>query len=221
MKKAIGMFAALATALAMTGVAFAHWSDMVYIEGEVKMGDFLVGWRDIKMCDDSDLYQTPPKEVAALDCWLEDREDSVHHYPPETVWHTLVVVVENAYPQYWAKCKVNLKNAGTIPAHIVDVIMIPGAGLHITTTYTDANGNPVGWELNDDVTGLPVLNIYLYKQETEMSLVCNQIDPCTEEPVDVMIDVKQEGAEECHTYTFSIEIVAWQWNKAGEYVSPT
>jgi len=214
MKKAMGMFAALIVSLAMTGVAFAHWSDMVYIEGQVKMGDFLVGWLDIKYCEDSDDFD---KDVADVDCWLEDPEDSVHHEPPQTVWHTLVIEVTNAYPQYWAFCKVNLKNAGTIPAHIVDVIMKPGAGLHITTTYFDANGNPVGWELNDDVTGLPVLNIYLYKQLTEMSLVCNQIDPCTEEPVDVMIDVKQEGAEECHTYEFSIDILAVQWNKAYEW----
>ena len=221
MKKAMGMFAALFLALGMTGVAFAHWSDMVYIEGQVKMGDFLVGWLDIKVCEDSDMYQDPPKEVADLKCELLEPETGVHHDPIQTVYHVLTVDITNAYPQYWALCKVNLKNAGTIPAHIVDVIMKPGAGLYITTTYSDANGNPIGWELNDDVTKKPVLNIYLRKQLTGMSLVCNQIEPCTEEPVDLNIDVKQEGAEECHTYTFSIEIVAWQWNKAGEYVSPT
>ena len=213
MKKAMGMLVSLMVALSMTGVAVAHWSDTVYIEGEVKMGDFLVGWLDIKECWDIDDDDKDPTDV---DCWLEDPEDSVHHYPQETVWHTLVVEVTNAYPQYEAYCKVNLKNAGTIPAHIVDVIMIPGPGLVISWVISDINNNPVEWCLDDAATGLPVLNIGLWKQETGLSLVCNQIDPCTAEPVDLWLEVKQDGVEECHTYSFSVEILAVQWNKAYE-----
>ena len=218
-KKMMATFAVLMMALSVAGFAYAHWSDMVYIEGTVEMGDFLVGWLDIKECEDIDLYWPVPKEVATLTCDLQDPETGVHHIDPETglpetVYHTLVVTVENAYPQYEAYCKVNLKNAGTIPAHIVDVIMIPGPGLVISDVWFDINGNPIGWQLDDATTLLPVLNIELYKQLTDLSLVCNQIDPCTAEPVDLWFEVKQDGVEECHTYTFSIEIEAIQWNKA-------
>lgn len=218
MRKAIGMFTSLIVALAMTGVAVAHWSDSVQIEGEAHMGDFLVGWLDVKECEDIDLHWPEPKEVADLTCELEDPETGVHHEPVQTVYHTLVVTVENAYPQYEAYCKVNLKNAGTIPAHIVDVIMTPGPGLEISYVDVDGAGNPIGWLLDNAETGDPVLAIELYKQLTELSLVCNQLEPCTAEPVDLWLEVIQDGAEECHTYEFSIEIIAWQWNKAGEYV---
>ena len=213
MKKAMGMFVSLMIALSMTGVAYATWTDMVTIKGTVNMGDMVVGWEEILFCDDSDLHLDPPKEVADVDCQLKDPEEGKHHEPIQTVYHTLEIAIKNAYPEYWALCKVTLKNAGTVPAHIIDVIMRPGAGLHITTTFYDPGGNPVGWELNDDITGLPVLNVYVYKQETKMSLVCNQLDPCTAEPVDIRIDVK-ETAEECHTYTFSIEYAAVNWNES-------
>ncbi len=218
-KKIMATFAALMIALSAVGFAYAAWKDMVYIEGTVEMGDFLVGWLNITECYDIDLQWDVPKEVATLTCELEDPETGVHHIDPETgepqtVYHTLVVTVENAYPQYEAWCKVDLKNAGTIPAHIVSVVLTPGAGLVISNTTFDANGNPVGWELTDTDTDLPALNVFVCKQETRLSLVCNQIDPCTAEPVDLWLEVKQEGCEMCNTYTFSFEIEAIQWNKA-------
>jgi hypothetical protein len=79
----------------------------------------------------------------------------------------------------------------------------------------DINGNPVDCELYGP-EGL-VLDLELYKQETGLSLICNQLEPCTAEPVDVLVEIKQDGAEECHTYGFDVEIVVVQWNKADEY----
>ena len=213
-KKIMATFVVLMFALSIAGFVYAHWSDYVYIEGTVKMGDLIVGWEEIIMCWDNEPDLPIPKDIGDVECDLELPEDSVHHEPPCTVFHKLVVTVTDAYPQYEATCKVTIKNAGTIPAHIINIIMTPGAGLVISSTWDDVNGNPIGWELDDATTGDPVLNIELTKQLTGLSLVCNQLDPCTPEEVDLWLEIKQDGAEPCHTYTFSMEIEAIQWNKA-------
>ena len=222
MKNALGMFVVLLVALAMTGVAVSHWSDNVQVQGTVHMGDFIVGWLDIKGCSDSD-DGIPGKDTAEVNCWLdrESAETSVHHDPPVTVYHTLVVEVENAYPHYWAQCDVDIKNAGTIPAHIVE-ITVAGTGLVAVENKWDGNGNPIGWRLDNARTGLEVLNIELYKfglvesVRPKVSLICNQIDPCQDEVVYLWLEVKQT-AEECHTYEFTIDILAVQWNMAWEW----
>jgi hypothetical protein len=212
--KRIGLIClALVFALGALGVGYAHWSDEVYIEGTVEMGDFLVGWEDILLEEDSD---DDDKDVCDMLCTLEDPETGVHHVPVQTVYHTLVVHIDNGYPQFWGLNKVTIKNAGTIPAHIVDVIVTPGNGLtSVVVADVDTNGNPIDWELSGPEGA--VLDLVLTKQETGLSLICNQLDPCLAEPVDVWVEIKQDGAEECHTYEFSVTIIAVQWNKAGEY----
>jgi len=212
--KVLSMFLATLMVASVVGVSYAHWSDMVYIEGTAEMGELIVGWLDIKFCWDNEDTNDPPKEVASVECWLSVPETSVHHDPQVTVFKVLHLVVHNAYPQYEAGCKVDLKNAGTIPAHIVGVdIWDPDGLLSIQPDPAD----PTHYEIMKDVDGdgdlEVIINLYLYKQETGAPLVCNQIDPCQDEPVDIVLDFKQE-AEECHTYNFLIEILAVQWNKA-------
>jgi hypothetical protein len=217
MKKIGLVVLALVCALGTLGVSYAHWSDELYIEGTVEMGDFLVGWEDILLEEDSDDLD---KDVCDMVCTLEDPETGVHHEPVQTVYHTLDVYIDNGYPQFRGLNKVTIKNAGTIPAHIVDVIVTPGTGLASAVEASwDVNGNPIDWELRN-ADGLAVLDLEIYKQETELSLICNQLDPCLAEPVDVWVEIKQDGAEECHTYEFSVTIIAVQWNKADEYPFP-
>ena len=211
--KILSMFLATLMVASVVGVAYAHWSDYVYISGTAEMGELLVGWLDIKDCWDNEDTFVPIKEVASVECWLDVPETSVHHEPPQTVFKVLYLVVHNAYPQYMAFCKVNLKNAGTIPAHIIGVSIYDPDGLLTIQPTAD----PTHYEIKKDVDGdgdlEVIINLYLYKQDTGLPLVCNQIDPCTEEPVDIVLEFKQD-AEECHTYEFSIVIEAIQWNKA-------
>jgi len=218
--KKIGLLGlALVLALGLTGAGFAHWQDEVYIEGTVEMGDFLVGWLEVLEEDDNEDENDPIKEVGDVTQVLSLPETGVHHLPPETVYKMLTITITNGYPQYESHCKVSLKNAGTIPAHIVDVIVTPGAGLFAANEASwDLNLNPVDWELVD-ADGDVVLDLVICKQETLLSLICNQLEPCTAEPVDIDIEIKQD-AEECHTYEFSVEIIAVQWNKADEYPFP-
>lgn len=212
--KVLSMFLATLMVTSIVGVSYAHWSDYVSIAGTAEMGELLVGWLDIKMCWDNEDTFDPVKEVAWVECWLDEPETGVHHDPPQTVFKVLYLHVYNAYPQYKAYCKVNLKNAGTIPAHIIGVSITDPAGL---LTIEQDPADPTHYEIMKDVDNDGVdeviINLYLYKQLTDDPLVCNQIDPCQDEPVDIVLEFKQD-AEECHTYEFLIEIEAIQWNKA-------
>jgi hypothetical protein len=209
-RKVMAMFLVSLMAVSLLGVAYAHWDDTVQIEGTVHMGEFIVGILDIKMIGDNEDTFDPPKEVA--ECYVEllEPETSVHHVPTETVYKVMLVTTENAYPNYINYIKFNLKNAGTIPAHIKTVTI---------TAYDETDAQdlavvevaPGHYDIVDPVVGA-IINLWLYKQETGAPLESNQLEPCTAEPVDLVIEFKQE-AEECHTYTYKIEIYAIQWNK--------
>jgi hypothetical protein len=224
-KKATALFVTLMMALSAVGVAYATWFDTVQIEGTIHMGDFLVGILDIKECSDS---EPPEKDYSSIECELANPETGVHHIDPETgepqtVWHTLIVTVNDAYPSIIYLCKFDLKNAGTVPAHIAFVDIIgekkDSNGTVITgLVWNDPEGDGCGslwedWDGSGNVTAgdVEVINLCLIKQETGAPLVCNQLEPCTEEPVDLIIHLKQE-AQECHIYQFSVTIWALQWN---------
>ena len=210
MKKVMAMFALLMIALSVAGFAYATWSDSVQIEGTVEMGELIFGILDNSVTTwDNEPGLPVPKDVA--DCWavLDDFETSVHHEPPETVAHVMYITVDNAYPQYEQWIKFALKNAGTIPVHIIEVT-ITG---YDETDMEVLTYDPVAGGFVDPVQGL-IINFDFYKQATlDPVEPCQQIDPCTEEWVEIYMDFKEE-AEPCHTYTFKIYIEAVQWNKA-------
>lgn len=113
MKKAIGMFAALFLALGMTGIAFAHWSQTIFIKGSVETGTVCVGWVYVDYED----YEYLGKNVGEVNAWLEDPK-GVHY--EDTIYETLVVDLINVYPSYVAYIDVEIANGGTIPVNLVD-----------------------------------------------------------------------------------------------------
>jgi len=226
MEKVIGMFVVLMVALGMTGVAVAAWTDTVQIEGTVKMGELIVGFLDGSV----EWYETtngvpeerfiPPKPwVANATVELSDFETSVHHDPPQTVGHKMTIDINNAYPQWDLHIDFDLKNAGTIPATLVD---IAGGGRDetddedlILTDGWEWDGEIGAWVIDAEVwdeSGHLIMNLYV-EAYVPRDL---QLEPCTEYPVHIDLDFKQT-AEECHTYTFWAEFVFVQWNKAWEY----
>ena len=223
-KKIMATFAVLIFALSAAGLVYAHWSDMVYIEATVEMGSLTFGFGEIVREWDWEYY-ADEKEVAEGVCTLSEPETDVH--TGKTVYKLLTFTITAAYPQYWAINKYTLDNAGTIPVKIQSVTIKLPAGF---TAVESATYPGVMWEIYDDRTPAKlVYNIWLYKQgpgwpanDPPWELVAagftlppfkgNQLEPCTPEYAEICVDPKQD-AEECHTYTFSIEIEAIQWNK--------
>lgn len=118
MKKIVGVFTALMVALAMTGVAFACWSQTIYVEGTVETGTVCVGWSDVDSWDNEYLG----KDVGSVDAQLEN----VKGFHGETlIYETLVINLSNVYPGYEAWIEVSISNGGTIPVNLVDFDISP------------------------------------------------------------------------------------------------
>lgn len=229
-KKIIGMFALLIMTLSVVGFAYATWVDSLEIKGTVHMGDLIVGILDIKEADDNEMEKYPDKP----DKWVNDvlvdlfdPEDSVHHTPAVTVFHTMTVRLTVGYPCLKAWVVFDLKNAGSIPVKIKSITV---------TGYDVKDGEDLTWVDEDadpltvvggleDPTGqftdpAIVLNLEVWKLPDYVgpgfwgvfeAPIGNQLHPCNDVPVLLWIEVKQE-AEECHTYEFTITIEAAQWN---------
>ena len=222
-KSLFSTFGLLIVALTVLGAVYAHWSDTVKIEGTVHMGELIVG-----ILNDSLTYYettdgvpeedfTPPKPwVANATITLSDFETSVHHKPPQTVAKKMTMLFENAYPQWDVHIEFKLKNAGTIPAVLVNTSfygydLTDNETLFFRTDVAYYNTTLGAWiirgALVDPAGDIMNINITAY---LPMDL---QLEPCHEYPVVVDIDFKQT-AEECHTYEFSLTLDFVQWNKA-------
>lgn len=229
MKKIMALFAILMIALSILGFVYATWSDSIKITGTAEMGELIVGWLmpELEAGDneEAEFPGEPLKWINDVTVTFEGEETSVHHDPPQIVYHTMKVTLTAAYPCLDAWVKVNLKNAGTIPAHIKSVT-VTGKDLEDVEdlTWVDLDGDPETVEggLEDPNAGplggpALVINLRLVKlplypdQMVEEKIVCNQIEPCTEEVVLLYLDIKEE-AQQCHTYEFTITIEAAQWN---------
>ena len=103
--KIVSIFAVLLIALAVVGFAYAHWFEMLYINGTVNTGSldatFSIG----------DCYDTEPleKDVSSISCELD---------PADPTGHTLKVTVTNAYPCIDYYQEFDITNTGTIPLHV-------------------------------------------------------------------------------------------------------
>ncbi len=222
-KSLFSTFGLLIIALTVLGVTYAHWSDTVTIEGTVHMGELIVG-----ILNDSLTYYettngvpeedfTPSKPwVANATITLSDFETSTHHTPPQTVAKKLTMLFENAYPQWDVHIEFILKNAGTIPAVLVNTTF---------SGFDETDGEDLSFrvdiEVYNDTIGAWIIEGALVDPAGEVMNVRIvayvpedwQLEPCHEYPVVVDIDFKQT-AEECHTYTFSLVLDFVQWNKA-------
>jgi len=97
-KKIAATFAILMLALGIAGYAYAHWSEFVYIKGEVTTGHL-----DLKWSFDYSLLQEKP--VA----WLQ------HEFDDNTLW----VGLYNVYPCLRVELWVDVQNTGTIPVKLL------------------------------------------------------------------------------------------------------
>jgi hypothetical protein len=232
-KKIMGTFAILIIGLSVAGIVYAHWTDTIYIEGTVRMGSITFGFTSIIREWDAEDYNDYPaiKRTATTVCTMSDRVLDVHtgHYVNKTLTFSMV----NATPEYWGINKFTLDNAGTIPVKIQSINLILPAGWTYDTNgfiwdvfnetgdfqyeiwlynetqpihdYRDNYAIPAElappWVLSDDPLDIPIVGIKGI-----------QIDKLGENPVEMCV-LLPETSQECHTYTFSLEIEAIQWNK--------
>jgi hypothetical protein len=99
----------LLVALATLGIAYGQWTDTLTINGTVTTGEVDVDWVSFGCYDGED--------QATIQTVLSEDED------------TIIITVENGYPDYVAHCWANSRVRGTIPVYIKSIDFTPGSNL--------------------------------------------------------------------------------------------
>ncbi|RLG56696.1 MAG: hypothetical protein DRN83_03440 [Hadesarchaea archaeon] len=134
MKKMIGIFATLIIALGMSGVAFAHWSETLYINGTVYTGELDAEWSVHSIWDN----EPSNKDVSGMTITPVD-SDSDGDYDQ------LDVVISNAYPSIDYYAILDVHNNGSIPLHTyitIDPGNLPDGTTLEFTGINDIFGGP-------------------------------------------------------------------------------
>ena len=214
-KKILLMPLMIMLALSISGVAFSTWSDNVRIEGTVEMGTLTIAidYEETPLCQefyrDPDNGQLMPGEYCGKNvasCSISRVDLIVDPHTGKSGYKKAIWTIDDAYPCYHCSyINFKIRNIGNVAAHIVAVIV---------TGYDNMDKEELGlrWDVpyregafTNDVDGdgdnEDIINIEIGK------LICEQIDPCTWYKTEIDLHFKQE-AEECHTYTFEIVVIA-------------
>ena len=203
----------LVLALGALGVGYAHWSDQLYINGDISAGSVTLAWTDEDVwADNEDVKDVGSAEIAFED-YVQDPCSG------KDGWETMVLTVHNAYPQYEVYfTTLVVHNIGTIPVHITGFNIwdetgelnfewiqppgAPGITTYLGFFWKDFDGDGVFDDPDEEIINVKVVNF-----------VCTQIHPCNETKGEIDLHFKQP-MEECHTYNFNVEIEGVQWNEA-------
>lgn len=204
--KKIGLIClAVVLALAGLGFGYAHWSDQLYVDSTVDAGDLMVGFTEVLVNETHENPNPPPdyldgeylgKDVADVTYEFVNWRTSPHSLKEGA--QGVIVTITDAYPCYEAHITFVVDNLGTIP-----VIF---EGVTITDPTGELTYDPV-LEALVDVAGDEIINF------TFINLIGWQLDYCQNTKAEVDVHIKQE-AEECHTYSFRVDIEAIQYNKS-------
>lgn len=187
--------------LLVTGVAFAHWSESLYISGSVATAD--LDWKfTLATAEDDQLNELDwncgdnfvpmpwrvDKDVGMTTAEIKD--------PPEN--HTVEVTLCNVYPCYWTSVSVYAKNTGTIPLHfekvLIDSVEITGGipKVRLDLNSDGKNDIEIWWKNNIGV----------------------QLHPGDDSPeMSFWVHVLQDAPMDA-TLSFTIQLVAVQYNES-------
>jgi hypothetical protein len=199
--KKIGIISlALVLALGSLGIAYAHWSDQLFIEGTVHGGELMVGFTEV-FCEE--MHGDPPVPGEYLDkdvgdCDVEYVDYRVCSHTGKDGYGGAIVTITDAYPCYEVHITFVVDNLGTIPAIF--------EGVTISDPTDELTYNP-DLEALVDADGVEIINFDF------VNLIGMQLEPCHDTKAEVDLHFKQD-AEECHTYSFRVDIDAIQYNKS-------
>jgi hypothetical protein len=198
---------ALVLALGALGVGYALWSQQLTITGSTTTGSLSAGFGEIQY---NDMYEDPPGSGFFVPGEVEGKDvASISHTVSE--WFTdpitnksaptrLSIAITDAYPCYWAAITFRVKNLGTVPIMIYQIIISDPTGELVWDDILKALVNPVSGE---EIINFQFVNMY-----------GEQIDPCDPlgEKAELDLHVKQPAIQG-HTYYFEMSLRAIQWNE--------
>ena len=214
--KKIGLLClALVLALGTLGIGYAAWIDTIYIEGEVTTGSLCWEFVSCNLYDDDEPinyggdYPTATPDYTCNNgfvlepgvgyFWELDKNVGWGEQLISADGKTLTVTLNNTYPCYFNSLSFYVNNCGTIPLK-VDHIVINGQNYTTGVPYVQYDFNDDGaydFEIQwGDNWGA---QIDPGDPSPEFSFWMHVLQPCPQSQLD--------------TLTFTIEIVAVQWDK--------
>ena len=211
--KKIGLLClAVVLALGALGVGYAAWTDTITIEGDVTTGSLCWEFVQCRLLDDYEPidpggdYPTPTPDYTCSPgfeggtFWALDKNVGWGGQNISADGKTLYVTLNNVYPCYFNELGWYVHNCGTVPLK-VDHILINGTTKLTASGYVpiDFNGDgkddfEIRYGDNFGAQIEPGENSML-----EFSLWMHVLQPCPQGMLDEL--------------TFTIEIVAVQWNE--------
>ena len=222
MKQRLGkfgsIFLALALCLALTGAAFAMWSDTVVVEETVSTGTVCVEFGELP-CNMDDEAAPPPyhptltpdvtcdpgftnfrsldKNVAWGECTYVDTDG-------DGIKDKLEITLYNVYPCYYNHVTFSTHNCGTIPV-ILDKILLKWDTKEVEIIYD-------GQEVTMDLNGNDIDDFEIWWGDH----IGDQQEPCISWDYSIGMHFLQDedATIQNTTLTFTIELEFVQWNKA-------
>jgi len=193
-RQVLFLFVGALLAASACGIAYSLWDDVIEIRGTMEFGTLTLRFVEPLVCSDNE----DSINVGRCTCLYADPD------PVSGGFEGLAVSLENGYPGYEATGAFTIENVGSLPDHVVGVDMYPGAGLVVGEVYLDGAGEPVGWRLDDAITGEPVLVVHV-QEDDDSSLVSSIVDPGGILPGKIVVAVS-DGAEQWNSYGFRVEV---------------
>jgi hypothetical protein len=210
-EKTLTILTLIFIAMSISGFTYAQWNDTITISNTMTFGmwgDLNMGFVQPLTCTE---YHTDPatgelvegeylgKDVGKCECQYDDEVTDTD--TGKKANKTLIITINNAYPDYEVHCNFTLENIGKLSLHINETVISDPNGV---LTWDSAQGALV------DANSNPIINITITPE-----LVCNELQP-EDDPATPWPDNKAEfemtihitqNAQECHTYTFQVKIM--------------
>jgi hypothetical protein len=231
-KKIAALALIIAIALSAFGFVYAHWSDLVTMQGSVNMGCLTLAFSTAEAPTCAEYYENPApppellvgewegKDVGYCNASYSEFITDVH--TGKEGFKVLNIAVNNSYPQYHVHTTYIVHNIGTVPLYVYGLELTgekkdsTGAVIYnlVMNSSINADGEIVGdiYEDVDDsgtVTAGDILVINVLVKDIAFPL---QLEPSSSDKEEIDLDFKQE-AEQCHTYALHFSLLAVQWNK--------
>jgi len=202
-KKLIALPILIAIALSVAGYAYAHWSDVIYINGTVHMANMTLAFTT----QEPPIIYEPPEPKGKDVGWTEAYYDGLFQDDHTGKWgyEECIIIIHNAYPCYEVGVVFVVENIGLLPLHVY--------GWEITDPTGTLTWDPIKGALVD-ADGKEIINIGI------VDLVCKQIEPEdvpgtpeheNKAKAEIDLHIKQDALE-CHTYYFKVGILYEQYD---------
>ena len=208
-KKTLALPMVILIALSIVGLGVAHWTDLVTIEGTVKMSTLTVAFTEIETFEYKRINATALDPTEGGKPWVCNTTSYLDEYvedPHTEKWgyKKLYINITNAYPCYEVHQTFIIKALGELPADVY------------AFNVTDCTGQ-LTWVQN--MTALPEFRGWFKDADNKTIMTLRvvdavlpyQLEPCEENKMEIDIHIEQD-AEECHTYCFVFEILYTQPN---------